>query len=87
MILIENADDFEMYSANSAGGIQGHGYQCRNAGYVSFFFRVHSSLIVSTQPSAHSYCELQQLVDPRLDPRGLSRVPSHSSRGIQRRSV
>lgn len=32
MILIENANDFEMYSANSAGGIQGHGYQCRNAG-------------------------------------------------------
>ena len=39
MILIENADDFEMYSANSAGGIQGHGYQCRNAGYVSFLSR------------------------------------------------
>ncbi|KAI0745323.1 rhamnogalacturonase [Earliella scabrosa] len=32
MIAIENADDFEFYSANSAGGIQGAGYQCRNAG-------------------------------------------------------
>ena len=32
MIAIENADDFEFYSANSAGGIQGSGYQCRNAG-------------------------------------------------------
>ena len=34
MIAIENANDFEFYSANSAGGIQGYGYQCRNAGYV-----------------------------------------------------
>lgn len=34
MIAIQNADDFEFYSSNSAGGIQGHGYQCRNAGYV-----------------------------------------------------
>ncbi len=33
MIAIEDADDFEFYSANSAGGIQGFGYQCRNAGY------------------------------------------------------
>ncbi|KAI0705023.1 rhamnogalacturonase [Cerioporus squamosus] len=32
MIAIENANDFEFYSANSAGGIQGNGYQCRNAG-------------------------------------------------------
>ena len=32
MIAIEDADDFEFYSANSAGGIQGYGYQCRNAG-------------------------------------------------------
>ncbi|RPD78596.1 rhamnogalacturonase [Lentinus tigrinus ALCF2SS1-7] len=32
MIAIENANDFEFYSANSAGGIQGYGYQCRNAG-------------------------------------------------------
>ena len=32
MIVIENADDFEFYSANSAGAIQGYGYQCRNAG-------------------------------------------------------
>lgn len=32
MIAIENANDFEFYSANSAGGMQGHGYQCCNAG-------------------------------------------------------
>ena len=34
MIAVENANDFEFYSANSAGGIQGYEYQCRNAGYV-----------------------------------------------------
>ncbi len=38
MIAIENANDFEFYSANSAGGIQGNGFQCRNAGCVSAFF-------------------------------------------------
>ncbi|PCH43287.1 glycoside hydrolase family 28 protein [Wolfiporia cocos MD-104 SS10] len=32
MIVVENADDFEFYSQNSAGGIQGAGYQCRNDG-------------------------------------------------------
>ncbi|KAH9923923.1 rhamnogalacturonase [Epithele typhae] len=32
MIAIVNASDFEFYSANSAGGIQGYGYQCRNNG-------------------------------------------------------
>jgi rhamnogalacturonan hydrolase len=32
MVVIENAQDVEFYSANSAGGFQGHGYQCRNAG-------------------------------------------------------
>lgn len=32
MIAIQGANDFEFYSANSAGGIQGAGYQCRNAG-------------------------------------------------------
>ncbi|KAF9526747.1 rhamnogalacturonase [Crepidotus variabilis] len=32
MIVIQNANDFEMYSSTSAGGIQGNGYQCRNAG-------------------------------------------------------
>ena len=37
MIAIENADDFEFYSSNSAGAIQGAGYQCRNAGCVGFF--------------------------------------------------
>lgn len=34
MIAIQSADDFEFYSQNSAGGIQGNGYECRNAGYV-----------------------------------------------------
>ncbi|EED79070.1 rhamnogalacturonase-like protein [Postia placenta Mad-698-R] len=32
MIAVENAYDFEFYSKNSAGGIQGAGYQCRNDG-------------------------------------------------------
>lgn len=32
MIVVENAQDFEFYSANSAGGIQGLGYECRNDG-------------------------------------------------------
>ncbi|KAI0759248.1 rhamnogalacturonase [Trametes elegans] len=32
MIAIQDANDFEFYSANSAGGIQGLGYQARNAG-------------------------------------------------------
>jgi rhamnogalacturonan hydrolase len=32
MIVIQNANDFEMFSGNSAGAIQGNGYQCRNAG-------------------------------------------------------
>ena len=36
MIAIQSADDFEFYSKNSAGGIQGNGYECRNAGYVAF---------------------------------------------------
>ena len=35
MIVVENAQDFEFYSANSAGGIQGLGYECRNDGRVS----------------------------------------------------
>lgn len=34
MIIIQNADDFEMYSANSKGGFQGNGYLCRNTGYA-----------------------------------------------------
>jgi rhamnogalacturonan hydrolase len=32
MIIVENANDFEMYSSTSAGGFQGHGYECRNTG-------------------------------------------------------
>ncbi len=32
MIVVENTNDFEFFSSNSAGAIQGNGYQCRNAG-------------------------------------------------------
>ena len=32
MIAVTNANDFEFFSSNSAGAIQGYGYQCRNAG-------------------------------------------------------
>lgn len=39
MIAIENAVDFEFYSSTSAGGIQGNGYQCRNAGYALFHLK------------------------------------------------
>lgn len=45
MIIIENADDFEMYSANSAGGFQGNGYECRNAGCGTFQFFIQIQLI------------------------------------------
>jgi rhamnogalacturonan hydrolase len=34
MVIVQNANDFEMYSSTSAGGFQGNGYQCRNAGFV-----------------------------------------------------
>ncbi|KAG8831294.1 hypothetical protein FRC17_003341 [Serendipita sp. 399] len=47
MIVIQNADDFEMYSANSRGGFQGNGYQCRNAG--PRFLRI----VTSTNWSVH----------------------------------
>lgn len=33
MIAVVDAEDFEMYSSTSAGGVQGLGYQCRDAGY------------------------------------------------------
>jgi hypothetical protein len=36
MVIVQSATDVEVYSANSAGGFQGNGYQCRNAGYVIF---------------------------------------------------
>ena len=48
MIAIENANDFEFYSANSAGGIQGNGYQCRNAGYENYLFRFQLCILMST---------------------------------------
>ena len=35
MIIIQNANDFEFFSSNSAGAIQGNGYECRNNGYVN----------------------------------------------------
>ncbi|EIM79283.1 pectin lyase-like protein [Stereum hirsutum FP-91666 SS1] len=47
MIIIENADDFEMYSSTSAGGFQGNGYECRNAG--PRFLRI----VTSTNWSLH----------------------------------
>lgn len=34
MIAIHTADDFEMYSSNSAGAFQGNGHEMRNNGYV-----------------------------------------------------
>lgn len=34
MILVENTSDFEFFSSNSAGAIQGNGYQVRNTGYI-----------------------------------------------------
>lgn len=46
MFAIENAEDFEMYSSTSAGGIQGLGYQCRNAGYVAFI-KSHTRCMIS----------------------------------------
>ncbi|KAI0633587.1 rhamnogalacturonan-hydrolase [Trametes polyzona] len=58
MIAIQGANDFEMYSANSAGGIQGHGYQCRNAGprllrvIKSTNFSVHDLILVDS-PEFH----------------------------------
>lgn len=41
MIVIQNSDDFEFFSSNSAGAIQGAGYQCRNTGYVRSFFMIY----------------------------------------------
>jgi hypothetical protein len=32
MFWIDDAEDFEFFSSNSAGGIQGNGYECRNNG-------------------------------------------------------
>ncbi|KZW01171.1 rhamnogalacturonase-like protein [Exidia glandulosa HHB12029] len=58
MFAITNATDFEFYSANSAGGIQGNGYQCRNAGprlirvITSTSFSVHDLVLVDS-PEFH----------------------------------
>ncbi|KAI1791435.1 rhamnogalacturonase [Ganoderma leucocontextum] len=58
MIAIENANDFEFYSANSAGGIQGFGYEARNAGprliriVTSTNWSVHDLILVDS-PEFH----------------------------------
>ncbi|KDR70173.1 hypothetical protein GALMADRAFT_103315 [Galerina marginata CBS 339.88] len=58
MIVVQNANDFEMYSSNSAGAIQGSGYQCRNAGprllrvITSQNFSVHDLIFVDS-PEFH----------------------------------
>ncbi|RPD63561.1 rhamnogalacturonase [Lentinus tigrinus ALCF2SS1-6] len=58
MIAIEDADDFEFYSANSAGGIQGYGYECRNAGprlvriITSTNWSIHDLILVDS-PEFH----------------------------------
>jgi rhamnogalacturonan hydrolase len=53
MILIRNAHDFEFYSANSKGGIQGNGYQTGHVGcvfasprIVDFYLTVVSSSLI-----------------------------------------
>ncbi|OJT11689.1 hypothetical protein TRAPUB_11794 [Trametes pubescens] len=62
MIAIQGANDFEFYSANSAGGIQGAGYQCRNAGprlirmVKSTNFSVHDLILVDS-PEFHLVVE------------------------------
>lgn len=35
MIIIQGSTDVEVYSSNSAGGFQGHGYLVRNTGFVA----------------------------------------------------
>ncbi|EJD02519.1 rhamnogalacturonan-hydrolase [Fomitiporia mediterranea MF3/22] len=58
MIAITDADDFEFFSSNSAGAIQGLGYQCRNAGprliriVTSTNFSVHDVILVDS-PEFH----------------------------------
>ncbi|KZT65507.1 glycoside hydrolase family 28 protein [Daedalea quercina L-15889] len=58
MIAIENAEDFEFYSANSAGGIQGLGYECRNDGprlirmVTSTYWSLHDLILVDS-PEFH----------------------------------
>lgn len=44
MFAITNATDFEFYSSNSAGGIQGLGYQARNAGCAHRILRPLSAV-------------------------------------------
>lgn len=52
MIIIENADDFEMYSSTSAGGFQGNGYECRNAGSV--ISSPHFLFLTQSSPLTHN---------------------------------
>ena len=66
MIAIENANDFEFYSANSAGGIQGHGYQCRNAGSVLVLISsITGSHRRDLQATLDSHRQLSELVYSR----------------------
>lgn len=63
MIAVVNAVDFEMYSSTSAGGIQGNGYQCRNAGprllriTTSTSFSIHDFILVDCKPRFAGPCE------------------------------
>ncbi|EJD00592.1 rhamnogalacturonan-hydrolase [Fomitiporia mediterranea MF3/22] len=58
MIAIQNANDFEFFSSNSAGAIQGNGFQCRNAGprlvriVTSNNFSMHDLILVDS-PEFH----------------------------------
>ena len=66
MVIIENASDFEFYSANSAGGFQGNGYQCRNAGYAP---TIRSSwLSAEMVKCTHTALALSVLSPPRAGP-------------------
>ncbi|KAH8104352.1 rhamnogalacturonan-hydrolase [Phellopilus nigrolimitatus] len=58
MIVVENADDFEFFSSNSAGAIQGNGYQARNTGprliriVTSTNWSIHDLILVDS-PEFH----------------------------------
>ncbi|KIP07995.1 glycoside hydrolase family 28 protein [Phlebiopsis gigantea 11061_1 CR5-6] len=58
MIIVQNANDFEMWSSTGDGAIQGHGYQCRNTGprllriITSTNFALHDLIFVDS-PAFH----------------------------------
>lgn len=62
MIAIENANDFEFYSSTSSGTMQGLGYECRNAGYVTIVDHQSWALMIS-QASIDSHDQVHQLVN------------------------